>query len=68
MAVNAVKSKFSLRLSKKAADAGLHAGMFNVAMGLGGGHAQASGGFYTDDTHLESICQALAEKIIELKI
>jgi oligoribonuclease NrnB/cAMP/cGMP phosphodiesterase (DHH superfamily) len=68
MAVNAVKSKFSLRLSKKATDAGLHAGMFNVAMGLGGGHAAASGGFFTDDAHLESICQALAAKIIELKI
>lgn len=68
MCVNAKKNKISTRLSKEAADKGLHIGEFHAELKIGGGHAQAGGATYRDDAHLEEICEALAERIIKLDI
>lgn len=68
MTVNAKKNKISTRISKEAADKGLHIGEFHASLNIGGGHPQAGGASFRDETHLQEICQALAEKIIELRI
>lgn len=68
MTVNPKKNKISTRISDHAAKQGLSIGMFHSALKIGGGHPQAGGATYQSQEHLEEICEALAEKIIELSI
>jgi oligoribonuclease NrnB/cAMP/cGMP phosphodiesterase (DHH superfamily) len=65
LTVNPFKKKLSTRASKHAHDRGLHIGEFHMKLNIGGGHPQAGGAQYSDDAHLEKICEALAEKILE---
>lgn len=62
------KQKMSIRISDHAVSKGLHIGRFNVELGIGGGHEKAGGASYTDNNHLESICEKLADRIINLDI
>lgn len=68
MCVNAAKGKISTRISKHANDKGLHVGEFHASLNVGGGHPMAGGAQFESDQQLEKICEALAEKIMELEV
>lgn len=68
IAINARDSKLSARVSKRAAEAGLHAGEFFKTLGVGSGHAQAAGAIYESEKQLELIFEQLMEQIVSLKI
>lgn len=68
MFINTAKRKVSVRASNKALEKGLHVGNFHLELLCGGGHAAAGGFSYSDEDHLETICNKFVEKIIELNI
>jgi len=63
-----VNSKLSIRADSIAEEKGFHVGNLNDELGIGGGHCRAGGASFTDDDHLETICESYVEKIIELGI
>lgn len=64
--VNSKHQKLSIRANAEAEEKGFHVGEMNDELGIGGGHARAGGASFTDDDHLEKICEAYAEKIIDI--
>jgi oligoribonuclease NrnB/cAMP/cGMP phosphodiesterase (DHH superfamily) len=64
--VNSRQQKLSIRSCAEAEEKGLHVGELNDELGIGGGHSRAGGATFTDDNHLEKICESYAEKIIQI--
>lgn len=64
--VNTKQKKISIRADSNAEEKGFHVGEINSELEIGGGHARAGGASFTDDDHLEVICEAYSNKIIDI--
>ncbi len=60
------KHKISTRAKKSIVEQGFHVGNIHTELNIGGGHPAAGGAQYTDEDHLEKICESYANKLLEI--